>query len=204
MTESSAGELGVSETPISVLERLRSHPEEADWNRVVHLYTRYIERWLKHAGVPFADAADLTQDVVATLVREIPRFEHSGRPGAFRKWLRRLVLHRTLGYWRKRRARGTSLEQVRAAEVLRSLEDRRTELADRFDAEHDAFVLQRLMELIEPGFTTSTWEAFRGQAIENRAAADVAAELGLTVNAVLVAKSRVLKRLRSEAAGLLD
>jgi RNA polymerase sigma-70 factor (ECF subfamily) len=199
----SRGTAGMSETPVSVLERLRTRPDEADWNRLVQLYTPYIDRWLRRAGIPPSDAADLTQDVAASLVRELPRFEHSGREGAFRKWLRRLVVNRTLGYWRKRRRRGSAIEQVRASEVLRLIEDRRNELADRFDAEHDAFVLQRLMELIEPCFTTSTWSAFRALAIENRPAAEVAEELGLTVNAVLIAKSRVLQRLRSEAAGLL-
>jgi RNA polymerase sigma-70 factor (ECF subfamily) len=40
--------------------------------------------------------------------------------------------------------------------------------------------------------------------VDGRPAADVARELGLTVNAVVKAKSRVLNRLRQEAAGLLD
>ena len=40
--------------------------------------------------------------------------------------------------------------------------------------------------------------------MEGRPAADVARELGLTVNAVVKAKSRVLNRLREEGAGLLD
>ena len=37
-----------------------------------------------------------------------------------------------------------------------------------------------------------------------RTTAGVAAELGLSVNAVLIAKSRVLKRLRQKAEGLID
>jgi hypothetical protein len=31
-----------------------------------------------------ADASDVVQEVLAVLVRELPRFEHSNRPGAFR------------------------------------------------------------------------------------------------------------------------
>jgi RNA polymerase sigma factor (sigma-70 family) len=192
------------ETPVSVLERLRSRPAEEDWSRLVTLYSPYVSRWLKQAGIPEADAADLTQDVATALVREVPKFQHSGRVGAFRKWLRRLVVHRTLGYWRKRRTRGSALEQQRAEFVLQTLEDHRGELADRFEAEHDAFVLDRLLTLIRPEFTESTWLAFHGQSVAGRSAADVAAELGLSVNAVLVAKSRVLRRLKSEAAGLVD
>ena len=39
---------------------------------------------------------------------------------------------------------------------------------------------------------------------EDRSAIEVAAELGISPNAVRVAKCRVLKRLRDELAGLLE
>jgi RNA polymerase sigma-70 factor (ECF subfamily) len=78
------------------------------------------------------------------------------------------------------------------------------ELTRQWDQEHDRLVMARLMELIRPEFTESTWAAFRRYALEGVSAADAARELGLTVNAVCVAKSRVLRRLREEARGLLD
>ena len=56
----------------------------------------------------------------------------------------------------------------------------------------------------EPEFAPSTWQAFQRLAVDGRPAAEVAAELGTTVNAVLLAKSRVLRRLRQEARGLVD
>jgi hypothetical protein len=40
--------------------------------------------------------------------------------------------------------------------------------------------------------------------VERRPAAEVARELGLTVNAVVKAKARVLSRLREEAGALLE
>ena len=52
--------------------------------------------------------------------------------------------------------------------------------------------------------TRTTWAAFRRTAVDGRPAAEVAVELGLTPNAVHVARSRVLVRLRAEAAGFLD
>jgi len=39
---------------------------------------------------------------------------------------------------------------------------------------------------------------------DGQPASDVAQELGISVNAVLIAKSRVLKRLREKPAGLVD
>src|SRR5206468_872600 len=62
----------------------------------------------------------------------------------------------------------------------------------------------RLLEVAEPEFAPSTWQAFQRLAVDGRPAAEVAAELGTTVNAVLLAKSRVLRRLRQEARGLVD
>jgi len=65
-------------------------------------------------------------------------------------------------------------------------------------------VLQALMAMVRPEFTEPTWQAFRRQALDGAPARAVAAELGLSVNAVLIAKSRVLARLRQEARGLVD
>jgi len=77
-------------------------------------------------------------------------------------------------------------------------------LSDLWNREHDEHVLRRLLELVEPEFTSPVWQAFRGVALEGKPAAEVAAELGATVNAVFLAKSRVLRRLRQEARGLVD
>ena len=60
------------------------------------------------------------------------------------------------------------------------------------------------MKLVQPEFTEATWQAFRRLALDGAAAKVVAGELGLSVNAVLIAKSRVLSRLRQEARGLVD
>jgi len=58
--------------------------------------------------------------------------------------------------------------------------------------------------LIEPQFEATTLTAFRRVVFGERLPADVAWELGISVNAVLLAKSRVLARLRHEAADFLE
>ncbi len=65
-------------------------------------------------------------------------------------------------------------------------------------------MLYRLLELLEPEFEATTWQAFQRQVIGGAPARAVAAELRMTVNAVLIAKSRVLSRLRHDAEGLVD
>jgi RNA polymerase sigma-70 factor, ECF subfamily len=88
--------------------------------------------------------------------------------------------------------------------MLDQLEDPSSDLSRVWDREHDQHIARRLLELIEPHFEARTWQAFRRVVLDGCKAAAVAAELGLSVNAVLLAKSRVLHRFREEAQGLTD
>jgi RNA polymerase sigma-70 factor, ECF subfamily len=70
--------------------------------------------------------------------------------------------------------------------------------------EHDRYVLDCLLDLVEEEFEPATVRAFRRLALDGASGAEAAAELGLSVAAVYVAKSRVLQRIRQEAEGLID
>jgi RNA polymerase sigma-70 factor (ECF subfamily) len=58
--------------------------------------------------------------------------------------------------------------------------------------------------MLEDEFAPKTLLAFRRVGLEGAKARDVAQELGMTVGAVYVAKSAVLRRLRQEAQGLIN
>jgi RNA polymerase sigma factor (sigma-70 family) len=191
---------GSNETPLSLLQRLRTGPDDSSWQRMADLYSPLVQRWLHQHGLPRSDADDLAQEVMLVIVREVPHFEHSGRKGAFRNWLRVITVHRIRGYWRTKQTRPDQ-----AADERRDmLADSNSDFARLWDREHDEFILQRLLELIEPEFSPTAWHAFHRQTVDGLSAREAAAELGGSANAVLIAKSRVLRRLRQEAIGLID
>jgi RNA polymerase sigma factor (sigma-70 family) len=173
----------LSTTPISLLERLRLGADSASWQRLVDLYAPFVSTWLRSQGVQLADVDDLMQEVLETLVRELPHFRHDLRPGAFRRWLRGIALNRLRAFRRVRRplpaGGNSSLE-----EALDQLEDPDSDLSRRWDEEHDRHVIRRLLELIEPEFEPATWRAFHRLVLDGRSTAEVAAELGLSANAV--------------------
>jgi RNA polymerase sigma-70 factor (ECF subfamily) len=183
-------------TSASLLEQARGGAAAA-WDRLVALYIPVLEAWLTAAGLQTADREDLTQRVLEILVRQLPDFEHSGQPGAFRAWLRGITVNLLREFWRTRPVpdAGSRLEQ---------LSDPNAGLNRSWDEEHDRHVLHSLMRLVRPEFTDATWQAFQRLALDGASGRVVAAELGLSVNAVLIAKSRVLARLRQEAQGLVD
>jgi RNA polymerase sigma-70 factor (ECF subfamily) len=191
------------DTSVSLLDRLRSCPDAASWQRLVELYGPLIQQWLRRHGLQPADADDLAQEVLAVLVRDLPRFEHRG-PGAFRSWLRTITAYRLRHFWRTRQGRPAATGDSDFGQRLEQLEDPHSELSRLWDDEHDQYIVRRAMEVIEGEFAPSTWRAFRRVMVDGASVDAVAAELGLSLNAVFIAKSRVLNRLRKEIEGLVD
>jgi RNA polymerase sigma-70 factor (ECF subfamily) len=190
----------MSATSLSLLERLRRDPTKSDWDRLDSVYRPLIRSWLNRVPGLRDEAEDIAQDVMLILIREVPDFERQ-REGSFRNWLRRVTANRVREFWRKRarQPRGPETESF-----LERLEAPNSDLASEWDRDHDRHVFHRLEEIIRPDFEDKTWLAYRRFAVEGQSADHVAAELGLTRNAVILAKSRVLRRLREEAGILID
>jgi len=191
------------ETSVSLLERLRSAPDEAAWRRLDDLYRPLIRRWLRRDRSLGEEAEDIVQKVMQVLTCELPGFQRQ-RDGSFRKWLRTIMAHHVLGHHRAQRNRPLALGAPLDECPLAQLSDPKNELSLLWDQEHDRYVLRRLLELVEPMFKPKTLEAFRRVVLDEVPAAQVAEELGLSVSAVYLAKSHVLKKLREEAEGLVD
>ncbi|MGH7172200.1 MAG: RNA polymerase sigma factor [Gemmataceae bacterium] len=194
----------MTDTPRSLLERLRHQPDEESWKRLVDLYTPLLLRWLRQAGVDASDADDVAQEVFVAVVREMPTFRHNQQRGAFRCWLRAILVHRLRKHWNAKQSTMATAGSAVNLQALERLEDPASDLNRLWDREHDALLAQRVLQLIEQDFTSSTWHVFRRVVLDGAKPAEVAAETGLSVNAVLLAKSRVLRRARQEIAGLID
>jgi RNA polymerase sigma-70 factor (ECF subfamily) len=193
------------DTPVSLLERLRRGADQADWRRLDDLYRPLIRRWVVRDPVVGDDADDLVQEVMGVLVRKLSGFQRQ-RLGSFRRWLRLITVNRLQGFRRKHRHRPRALGHSAGESPLAQFADPNSELSRLWDQEHDRHVLRRLLELLESDshFEPVTLRAFRRVVFDDVKPAAAAEELGLSVNAVLLAKSRVLKRLRQESEGLLD
>jgi RNA polymerase sigma-70 factor, ECF subfamily len=192
----------MNETRHSLLLRAQNGEENA-WKELTELYRPLIIGWLSRQGVPAGDLEDLSQEVLLSVVKHLPGFQHSGHRGAFRSWLRTIVCSRTADYWRVLDA-ATPAGGSGATAALQQIADPDSELNRQWDEEHDRYVLHCLLDLVEEEFEPITLQAFRRLALEGISGADAAQELGLSVAAVYVAKSRVLQRIRQEAEGLID
>ncbi|MCA9061015.1 MAG: sigma-70 family RNA polymerase sigma factor [Planctomycetaceae bacterium] len=171
---------------------------------MVQLYSPLIKAWLRRYEVQPSDADDLVQEVLLAVSERLGRFEHAGKAGAFRGWLKAILVNRLRKFWRARdrhpQARGDSDIDVRLAQ----LDNESSEVSLIWNREHDQYVLRQLLALVEPHFEGATWTAFCRVALDGAKPDLVAAELGISLNAVCLAKSRVLRRLRQESEGLIE
>ncbi len=192
----------MAQTSVSLLDRLKAaQPDASDWNRLQGIYLPLISRWLGRVPGLGNEVDDVAQEVFLVVIREIPRFQWR-REGSFRAWLRQVTVNKVRTHRRKRR-RNPAAGIDPADGFLNKLSDPNGNLAREWDAEHDRHVVEKLLGIVESDFKPTTWDAFRRFALDGMPAAAVAKDLGLTVNAVLQAKSRILRRLREEAGELL-
>jgi RNA polymerase sigma-70 factor (ECF subfamily) len=188
-------------TSPTLLGRLaRSPTDQAAWEEFVDRYGPQIDGWCRRWGLQQADAQDVTQNVLVELARQMGEFHYDPR-GSFRAWLK-TVAHRT---WCKfveaRRRPGLGSGDSAVAALLDSVAAA-DDLLGRLDEESERELLERAMARVRLRVQPHTWEAFCLLALEEKPGNEVAAQLGMKVAAVYVAKSNVRKMIEEELARL--
>jgi RNA polymerase sigma-70 factor, ECF subfamily len=191
------GHLAIHTTPPTLLERLRQPFDETAWHRFVHLYTPLLFYWARRGGESETDAADLVQEVLVTLVQTLPTFQYDAT-GNFRSWLRTLMLNKLRDRKRREGREEKALAQHRLGQAASD------GTSAFWNSDYRQELTRRALRLLQGEFTPTTWTACWQTAVEGRAAEEVAQELGITENAVYIAKCRVLRRLRQELRGLVE
>jgi RNA polymerase sigma-70 factor, ECF subfamily len=177
------------------------HDREA-WNRFVDTYSPYIVRWCQAMGLQDADAADATQSVLMKLIQAMRTWEFQPDRGRFRNWLRTVThnvavdLNRS---WKERAAGDTAVWQGLTQIPDESLQ---TTLWDSIETAYQKELLELASNVVQLKVQPQTWAAYHETSVLGKTAREAADTLGLSVGEVYVAKSRVIKMLRSEVQRL--
>lgn len=178
----------MDETRSTLLIRLRDRGDQEAWHIFDQLYRPMLIGFAVTRGLHQADAEDVAQQCIQSVLDHIDRYEHVG---SFKSWLRTIVENKMRDMWRKRR------DHDAASGVWSNLQDDQPAPAEVWEQhwlmEHLRYCLQR----IRPDIAETTYQAFHQNVIEGLGAKEVAERLGLTTNQVYVAKFRVLERVRT-------
>ena len=186
----------------TLLERVKANQSGA-WARLADLYGPVVYRWCRQSGVTRDDAPDVVQEVFAALTLHIAGFRREKPGDSFTAWLRTITHNKVCDHFRSRRgqpaAEGGSEAQQRLQQLAEPSEP--SEASNLQDVQD--MVLPIGLDLVRAEFEPRTWDAFRRAVIERQPPIRVANELGMSIQAVYQAKSRVLRRLRQDLDGVV-
>ncbi|MEZ6092469.1 MAG: sigma-70 family RNA polymerase sigma factor [Pirellulaceae bacterium] len=164
------------------------------WHRLVSVFGPIVYRWCRASSVPVSDAADVVQEVFATVARGISDFERRKSEGSFRSWLATITRRRTADYFRR-----AAKQQAAAGGTDAMLAMQRYAEAVDSTITHanlQSTIFHQLLVQARAEFEPITWDAFWQTTIEGKSAGEVARSTGLSRASVYQAKSRVLRNLR--------
>jgi RNA polymerase sigma-70 factor (ECF subfamily) len=189
-------------TSASLLDQVK-HGDATGWQRLMSLYRPLVLWWCRNRVARHEDAEDVVQEVLATVMTRIGEFDRQ-RPGSFRAWLKAITQFKLMDYWKAMHHQPMAAGGSEAKEALDQYPARPLhEDGPDVDASERRILLRSALELLQPEFEPKTWAAAL-KAVEGQPAAGIAADLGMTRDAVYIAKSRVLARLRKEMVHLLE
>jgi RNA polymerase sigma-70 factor (ECF subfamily) len=184
------------------LLRLRDATDAESWQTFVKTYAPLIYCYIRKCGVQDADAADIAQEVLVRVARAMRTFEYQPERGRFRDWLGAVTRNQLARFLaRQQRDAGRTGKDGDAGDLGQIASP---QVDAEWTADFNAQVLRVSLERIRPSFEPITWDAFERVWEGNQPALEVARAIGLPIDKVYAAKSRVLKRLREEILMLAE
>ena len=188
-------------TRLSLLMRIRDGADTLAWTQFVDIYGPLIYRFGRRKGLQDADATDLTQDVFDLIAQNIAKFNYNPDVGKFRSWLFVVASNALNKKMRKAKRQPLGSGESGVAEMLSQLPSDENDDAV-WEQEYRQHLFGWACEQIKQQFNDSTWQAFLQTAVQGRKPGDVASDLGISVGAVYIAKTRVTQRLKEKIAAV--
>lgn len=191
------------QTRVSLLAKIRNLNDGLAWSEFVRLYAPLVHSYGVKNGLQDADAADLAQETLRLVMRAAPEFVYDPAKGTFRGWLFTIARNeiRKFANRQKRTAVGSGDSNVR--ELLETQPSPRWE-EDEWDREYQLNLFRCAAEKVQGEFRENTWQAFWRTIIQHQEIETVARDLGLSVGAVYIARSRITARIRQEISAIRE
>jgi RNA polymerase sigma-70 factor (ECF subfamily) len=182
----------------SLLARLGDLEDRAAWQQFVDLYGSLVYGFARRHGLQDADAADLTQEVFLAVARSAGRWHYDRHRGSFRGWLYGVTRNHLAKFLRRRDGQPVGSGDSNARQLLAEHPSPEPDAEAAWEQEFQRQLFRLAAAQVQQHFAPTTWQAFWQTAVEGKSGTAVAAELGLSVGAVYVARSRVLARLTEQ------
>lgn len=194
--------MSIPVTRPTLLIALRDPANDTAWQEFVHLYTPLIFGYCARRTPQEADAADVTQEVLKTVVRAIQQFEYDPQRGTFRSWLFRVTRSKLNNFLAARLREPQPGSESTADALLAEIPTE--EEANSWDNEFRQRLFDCAAAELRDEFESRTWDAFWRTAVAGEPVAQVAVSLSMSAGAVYIARSRITARFHARVAELIS
>lgn len=189
----------VPDTRASLIVSLPCAEDAAAWREFVGIYEPFVYRFARRNGLQDADAAELVQNVLMSVVKAVGRWEAEPKRARFRSWLFTIARNQLIDMLaRRNRIRSGSSSVI----DLLSQQKASGDLTAKFVLDHRRELFRWAASQVKKAVTAPTWQAFWLTSVEEKTVEEAAAALKMTPGAVYIARSRVLAKLRAEVRAL--
>lgn len=185
----------MEDTRSTLLVRLADRGDQEAWHTFDQLYRPMIVGYACTRGLDNADAEDVAQLCIESVVKHIADYRHQ-HIGSFKAWLRSIAANKIRDLYRRRR------DQQADSAIWNQHHDPKPTPDEVWERHWLMEHLRYCVEKVRPDIADHTYWAFYHTVIENLPAKETAARLGIPVNQVYVAKFRVLERIRASLRDL--
>jgi RNA polymerase sigma-70 factor (ECF subfamily) len=183
-------------TTSAVLRRLADFDDEAAWSAFADRFRVPIERFARARGLGESDAEDVAQETLLEFARSYRDAGYDRGKGRLSSWLFGIAWRRVDRVRRKGERAVAEEPVVEHATAFWADVEADPAATQDWELAWERARLERCLREVRREVQPSTFRVFEMLVLEQRSALDAVAELGLTRNAVYVAKHRVLGRLR--------
>ncbi len=182
-------------TSTTLLDGLFDPRNTRAWRIFDGRYRPLMLGYARRKGLQEADAEDLAQMTLADFAQAYRDGQYDRQRGRLRHWLGGLAARRAADMFRRKGRQIKPICGVGKTEILNSASD--PEGFDQlWEQEWEQHVLTLCKQHVRKEFGKEYRQVFEQYILGDRPATEVAAELGVTKNAVYVAKSKILARIR--------
>ena len=182
----------------SLLIRLRDVEDRDAWCEFMEIYAPLVFGYARRKRLREADAADLTQEVMAKVYQLAGEFRYDRQRGGVRGWLLAVTRNALGRHWTRMQREPRGSGDTAVGELLKETPEPGESEDVVWHQEHERSLFWWAARRIRGEFRDSTWEVFQEIAVEGNSPQQVAKKKEMSVAAAYTAKSRVLGRIREE------
>jgi RNA polymerase sigma-70 factor (ECF subfamily) len=182
-------------TTTQLLEDLKTTDDESAWTEFCSHFQPVVIDFARKLGVSNVEAEDAAQETMAAFFKAFREGKYDPAKGRLSNWLFGIAKRVILNLRGRQPLEKLIADKATGTSFWDMVQDDRT-LGRTWESQWQQMVLKRCLEQVRREFDPKVFGAFRHYAIDQFTIEDVCQRFDMSRNAVYIAKSRILSRLR--------